>query len=64
MNIVSKWPERNIDEPVSRVHNIRIIHNPWALNPLGIDVFKGLPQFTLLSEDDAGITLGCIDEVS
>lgn len=64
LNIVSKWPERNIDEPVRRVHNIRIIHNPWALNPLGIDVFKGLPQFTLLSEDDAGITLGWIDDVS
>jgi len=64
LNIVSKWPERNMNEPVKRVHNIRIIHNPGASNPLDIDVFKGLPQFTLLSEDDAGITLGWIDDVS
>ena len=65
LNIVSKWPERNnMDEPVRRVHNIRIIHNPWALNPLGIGVFRGIPQFTVLSEDDVGITLGWIDDVS
>lgn len=62
-NIVSKWPERDMDEPIRRVHNIRIIHNPWASNPLDVDVFKSLPQFTVLSEDDAGITLGWIDDV-
>ena len=65
LNIVSKWPGRSdTDEPIRRVHNIRIIHNPWALNRLGVDVFKGIPRFTVLSEDDAGITLGWIDEVS
>lgn len=63
LNIVSKWPECDIDEPIRRVHNIRIIHNPWALNPLNIEVFKSLPQFTVLSEDDTGITLGWIDDV-
>ncbi len=62
-NIVSKWPEHNIYEPVRRVHNIRIIHNPWALNSLNVDVFKGLPQFTVVSEDDAGINLGWINNV-
>jgi hypothetical protein len=63
LNIVSKWPERNMDEPVRRIHNIRIIHNPWALNPLNIEVFKGLPQFTVLSTNDTGITLGWIGDV-
>lgn len=61
-NIVSKWPEHNIEEPVRRIHNIRIIHNPWALNPLDVDVFRGVPQFIVVSKDDTGITLGWIDD--
>lgn len=64
LNIVSKWPERDVGEPISRVHYFRIIHNPWALNPLGIEVFKDFPQFTVVSQDDTGITLDWLGDVS
>lgn len=64
LNIVSKWPERDVDEPTSRDHYFRVIHNPWALNPLDIEVFKDFPQYTVVSQDDTGITLDWIGDVS
>jgi len=64
LNVVSKWPEHDVDKPISRVHNFRVIHNPWALNPLDIEVFKDFPQYTVVSEDDLGITLDWIGNVS
>lgn len=64
LNIVSKWPEHIVDEPTSRIHNFRLIHNPWALNPLGTEVYKDFPQYTVVSEDDLGITLDWIGDIS
>jgi hypothetical protein len=64
LNIVSKWPERDVNEPISRVHYFRIIHNPWASNPIDTGVFKGFPQFKVVSQDDTEINLGWIDDVS
>lgn len=63
LNVVSKWLEReNPNEPVRRMHYFRLIHNPWASNPLSHEFFKGYPQYDKISEDQTGMSLGWIDE--
>lgn len=63
LNVVSKWLEREEEnEPVSRVHFFRVIHNPWASNPLDHEIFEGYPQFVSISKDETGISLDWIDK--
>jgi len=62
LNVVSKWAEHEEEsEPARRVHFFRVIHNPWASNPLSHEIFKGDPQFVSISEDEKGISLDWID---
>lgn len=63
LNIKSKWLEREDEnEQASRVHFFRVIHNPWASNPLDHEFFSGYPQYNKISEDQTGMSLGWIDE--
>ena len=63
LNIKSKWLEREDEnEQASRVHFFRVIHNPWASNPLSPEIFKGYPQYNKISEDQTGMSLGWTDE--
>jgi len=63
LNVASKWPEREAEnEPTSRVHFFRVIHNHWASNPLSHGVFEGYPQFVKISENQTGISFGWVDE--
>lgn len=63
LNIESKWLEREEEgEQARRTHYFRLIHNPWAYNPLSHEFLKGYPQYDKISEDQTGISLGWIDE--
>ncbi len=63
LNIKSRWLEREDEnKQASRVHFFRVIHNPWASNPLSHEVFEGYPQFVKISENQTGISFGWIDE--
>lgn len=63
LNVESRWLEREEEnEQASRVHFFRVIHNPWASNPLSPEIFKGYPQYNKISEDQTGMSLGWIDE--
>ena len=63
LNVKSKWLEREEEsEPARRIHYFRLIHNPWASNPLSHEFFKGYPQYGKISEDQIGMSLGWIDE--
>lgn len=63
LNIESKWLEREeADEPARRIHYFRLIHNPWASNPLSHKFLQGYPQFVKISEDATKISLDWIDE--
>jgi len=63
LNVKSRWVEREVkNEQASRVHFFRVIHNPWASNPLSPEIFKGYPQYNKISEDQTGMSLGWIDE--
>lgn len=43
------------------LYNMKVYHNPWAVNPLDAEVFKKLPQFVKAKEDEMGITMGWIN---
>jgi hypothetical protein len=63
LNVKSRWLEREDEnEQASRVHFFRVIHNPWASNPLSHEFFSGYPQYNKISEDQTGMSLGWIDE--
>ncbi len=63
INVVSKWVEREEEnEPASKVHFFRVIHNPWASNPLSHEIFRGYSQFVKISEDERGTSLDWVDE--
>ena len=63
LNIKSKWLEREEESELARrIHYFRLIHNPWASKSLSHEIFKGYPQYDKISEDQAGMSLGWIDE--
>jgi len=63
LNVKSRWVEREVkNEQASRMHFFRVIHNPWASNPLSHEFFSGYPQYNKISEDQTGMSLGWIDE--
>ena len=63
LNVKSRWLEREVEnEQARRVHFFRVIHNPWASNPLSHEFFNGYPQYNKISEDQTGMSLGWSDE--
>lgn len=41
---------------------MRVYHNPWAVLPLPIEVFKGLPQWVKIGETETEVRMEWIDE--
>ncbi len=66
INVASKWLEGEENEPARRIHYFRVIHNPCASIPLDHEVFKGYPQFIVISENQSEnqkeVSLGWVGE--
>ncbi len=62
--VSSRWLQPKANEKECEAHYLRVLHNPNAAIPLGLDLFAGYPQFVKVAEDEKNFSLDWIDKES